>query len=661
MADQSWYDTLKGAAHTIVPSSIDAIKNMARGVIQAGAHPVQTEESVGKVLDGIGSKAYYAMGLNHVLPRNDTQEERYKTEKAADDAWNNIAKSYSTIDPKTGQRHLDMATFKNTLATNPAQILTDAATVLPAVGEAGLVGRVGKLVGAAGDTAEAAGATGPALAAARAAQNGMGTAGKIISKAGDVANPIYAPLALAKRIASGASKIPVAYQGAITGVPINALKTAFAAGKAGSAPLAGSETAGQIFKRFASGNGTTDEIQAAAARALNAKRKEVSDAYTQGKAGLANAPVDLQPAFDALNSSEHELHRGSSMGYEDAKKAISGDMSDPNKPIVGARQLIEDVATNPDPGALSIDNVDALKRQIWDLKNSAGNAVAKQHLGGVYNGIKDAITATDPEYANLMDQYQIDTGNIQDLTKSLGLGQKTANSVALGKQMRAAGKPAGSDLLSQLAEKEPGLPYMLAGQAARESLPGHFGKIENLASGLAAAYSGQPLAMGAAAVNALASSPKVSLGTNYALGKIAGSASPLGALGGGAGGAELGTALAGQLSREEDNKEVPIEDTGETPKIYTGNDVPAPTDDAPDDGEQSLNSIFGSQDAPVDDATPLPRATGGAVSDIEHLVHRLMTRAQKEKKASGKETEAFLSLPDHTVAKALAISNRAMS
>jgi len=645
MATTSWLDALEGAGRTIAPSSLDAIRGMASGVLQSVAHPVRTAEAVGAL-----GKGAYSKVKNNFLGGTDTPVARYKNEAALDTAWNNIANNYSKVDPKTGQRHFDEETFKNTLSTNPAQILVDASTFLPLAGEAGIVGRTGKALSALGDVGAAGDATSAALRVANAAKgagSGLQTAGKVISKTGQLTNPLTAPLAVAQKVAPALSSIPLHAQSALTGVSPTVLKTAYAAGAAGKAPVLGSETAGNIFKRFASGAGSTDEIQQTATRALNAARQKASDAYMQGKAGLSTAPVDLKPALDALDKSDAKLGMGASEGFEDAKNAMAK-----------ARTWVTDVATNPKPSAQNIENVDALKRQLWDLKNSTPNAEAKNHIQSIYNGVKDSINNVDPDYGALMDRYQVDLQNTQDLVKTLGLSDKTANSAALKKQLNAAKNPAANDLLTQLSSHEPALPYMLAGQAARESMPGGFGKLAGAASSLGAAYAHSIPAAGATALGVLASSPKVSLTANHLLGKASAAGDVIPSL-------SATSAAANQYDRLNENRLQPQDEIGVT-SGYSGKEALPTTDETPEKEPGNAfipaGQLWGAPPVDTSDTpAPVARASGGAVKDIEHLVERLMKRAHNEKKHATKETEHFLKLPDTTVAKALAITKKAIA
>src|ERR1700761_408148 len=703
MDSPSWLDTLKGAGRTLVPSTLENIKDMAKGVLQTVSHPVQTAHTVGQIGEGAASNAYTALGGQPSAAKSD----RARAEAIAEAAWAGIADKYSKVDPVTGQRHLDMDTFKHTLATNPGGILADVSMALPIAGEAGIAGKTGKIIGGLGKAAEDAGATNAALKLARAAQSagqGVQNAGSAVTAVGKAANPLAAPIALAKKgvpkVLEAANATPRLWQQSMSGLPPKFLSDAFRAGKAGSAPVNGSEGAGGVFKRFASDQGSTEEIQQTATRALNAARQKASDEYLQGRAGLSTAPVDFQSTMDALDKSDSALNMGASQGFDAAKQAVAK-----------ARALVEDVATNPNSAVQNIENADALKRQIWDLRNSEPNAVAKQHLGTIYNSVKDSINGTDPGYGNLMESYQNGLQNIQDLTKTLGLGDKTASTAALAKQLKQAGKVSGQDLLDQLSKHEPSLPFMLAGHAAQEQMPNLGHKLLD-AGVLGAGYHlGTLPAVGAGLASAAMSSPKIALNPNFLLGKGAGALSNVAskipdplvsavkAVGDAVPSAETGTALAGQFSREEDNRPLTPDEAGISPRFFTGKDAEPTTDDAPEEDKgmtpeeafgvllstDSTDSMSGANAghprptaikqsngkwlvdpadpnvADTDDAVPMQRASGGSVKDIEHLVQSLMNRAKNEKKHASKDTEHFLKLPDSVVAKALAITQKAVS
>ena len=88
--------------------------------------------------------------------------------------------------------------------------------------------------------------------------------------------------------------------------------------------------------------------------------------------------------------------------------------------------------------------------------------------------------------------------------------------------------------------------------------------------------------------------------------------------------------------------------------------TPAPDDPAPDD--------FSGPSVSPDSLFPTPHASGGRTGykaggsvhkkGVEHLVKRLMDKAEKAKRLNNKATEPLLKLHDNTVAKALAIAQK---
>jgi hypothetical protein len=156
---------------------------------------------------------------------------------------------------------------------------------------------------------------------------------------------------------------------------------------------------------------------------------------------------------------------------------------------------------------------------------------AQNSVDSIYTATRDAVAKTDPNYLKVMQQSQADRANVNDLVKTLGIGDKTAATQAAIKLMRAGKKNtiggAGKPLLDQLAEKDPRIPYMLAGLATRDwTANGLRGVGEGLGIPLAILHPGAlPSVLGSAA----AMSPKLNAKLNYAAGKLskAGSAQAL--------------------------------------------------------------------------------------------------------------------------------------
>ena len=460
----SWGQTLEQAGHNLLPSAGQA----AGSIWNAVTHPGQTLQALGQVATGAGSQLAGTVGVQQDPAQKAKNEALVK---ALEQHYTNV---YGSVKG-----------FKQGLATDPTGVLMDASMIAdPAAGVLGKVGEAGKL-GALSDAAGAA------------------------SKVLPYVNPVHSALALARVPGKALSAVGRGVGSVTSGVPLSALKIATQIGH-DSDPVAQA-----AFTRFATGQGDATEIQQAGQKALAGIKQAASNQYLEGKSQLLNEPVPLSGTYDALDKAEQELGMGATSGFPDAKKAIAA-----------ARGLADEFANKTDPADQNVAQADALKKQMWDLKNQFSNPTAQQYLGQIYNGVKSDISAVDPNYAKLMETYQEGLGNINDLTKTLGLGNKAAATTALTKQLRMLKTGTGSNLLQQIFDTAPELRGALAGAAVQPWSRG----INSLWEGLAGGSLGTLLAHPAGAMAAVpgmaagwaASSPRIVGSSANLLGKLSG-------------------------------------------------------------------------------------------------------------------------------------------
>ena len=97
---------------------------------------------------------------------------------------------------------------------------------------------------------------------------------------------------------------------------------------------------------------------------------------------------------------------------------------------------------------------------------------AADALKSVHAGVRQAIGNASPQYNALMGGYQRILDDLQDVTKSAGAGDRTAATTQLQRLVRAQKTPEGQTLISRLGERDPTIPYMLAGSALHDTLAG---------------------------------------------------------------------------------------------------------------------------------------------------------------------------------------------
>lgn len=449
---------------------IPSAKGAGQAMLHALIHPVQTVQNVGQLAAGVGSQAAGALGL-----QQDPQQ-KSKTEALAKAVEDHYAQTYGSVKG-----------FKQAVSTDPVSVAMDASTLLS--GGAGAAGKVA----------------------------GLEKAASIAGKATAVIDPMtYVKLA-AKTAAAPVKAVARGASSMATGVPASLMKVAAKAGSTADPALRGA------FLKFYTGQGDPSEFLQTAQNALGQVREDASNAYLAKKSTLLNAQPSFQPVDDAIAQARNETMRGG---------VNVGQFQAANQAVDQAEQMVNGWKSAPDPSYQSLLGFDNLKQAIWDLRDSTGNAAAQKHLGAIYNGVKSSINDIDPEYANLMEQYQTARNNITDTQKTLvGAGKAPSATTAMAKSLRALKTPAGKNLFGQLSDKEPTLPYMLAGNALHPwGAGGKAGLFEGLAvpAGIATGVlAHNPVAGGAQLLGQVAGqSPKVAGAVNYAAGALSKATDP---------------------------------------------------------------------------------------------------------------------------------------
>lgn len=447
-----------------------AAKNLApslletgKSVVHAATHLPETAAGLWTLAKGFGSQAAGAAGL-HQDP-----EEKAQTEAMARALEHHYAATYGSVKG-----------FKRAASSDPAAILMDAATFVPGVGAG----------------AKVAGLTKTAAV--------LGKVGSAIDPIANAVRVAKVPLKVAAPVARSASSF-------MSGVPASLIKVA------GEAGASRNPAARAAFQRFYTGQGDSTEFLQTAQSALAKVRAKASEDYLAKKATLRTAQPSFKPIDDALAAAGAETLRGG---------VNVGQFKGANAALDDADALVNGWKVAPDPSFRTVEGFDNLKQAIWDLRSDHGNDVAQRHLGAIYNATKDTISALDPDYAKLMEQYQASRANLTDLQKTLvGAGRNPAATAALAKSLRAVKTGAGKNLLAQLTEHEPTLPYMLAGDALHPwSARGASALLEKGAlpfALLSGAVTHDPVIGGLQLAGQLAGqSPKVAGGVSYLAGAL---------------------------------------------------------------------------------------------------------------------------------------------
>jgi len=503
-------------------------------------------------------------------------EEEQAHQAARDAAWQSLIKPFTST-----------AGFKQTLAEDPFTYLTLLSA--PFTGGASALEAGGLSTLAKASTALSYASDPLKLA--------LGTAGKI----GDIATPI-----IRGAVAKGAN------------VPSSSLQTATAAG-ASVDPVVK-----DAFNTYAKGQGDPINFSRIVIDAANNVKNKAINNWAQTKeamSGAATADVDATPILSAISEERSKLaprELSLNTAPHDALDAVEAKIN----------QRLAYPSGSPDR---TISGFDQLKQELYSYGKDQSNPQAYNAVMGVHAGVKDALTKTAPEYQNIMQNYQDILNNVKNITQTAGT-KSSANSM-IAKTIKAQTTPRGQNVLDQLANEDPRIPYMVAGATLHDATPhGIAGALESAGVGINAIEGIKSLGegdhwralmhFGLMGAQPIIQSPSLMGKAAYGIGAAKASL-PAQAIGAGVRAGKAIEPYAEPLATNVSRTELP------PPQQSAGGRV--------------------------------PRKSGGKVqSGHQHLVDRLFRLGEQAKKTEKAHTEPLLNLPDETVARALDVAQRAI-
>lgn len=359
--------------------------------------------------------------------------------------------------------------IKKALATDPFGTLTDVSSLF---GGAGLVGKTA----------------------------GLSKAAKIASAASSYIDPVQLALKGAGAASRKVANVPLFAQSVTSGASMGALRDA---AKAGANP-----EMSKVFTTHLKDASKHADVIDAVEQALKKKADERSSAYvaSQNQIFGGNPPnLDWSPIDSSLNSSLNSVtnKRTGKVIYNNAAQALS-DM----------KTAINDWRS---AGASTIEDFDDLKKKIGDIRSVyARDPQALRVTTDMYNSIIKSITDKHPEYAQMMKRYGEASDELFQIKSTFGIGKKISDESILRKLLSANKSSKKQSLLAELAEINPEIPYMLAGQELHSWMPGGARQIGHLIT--AGMYGANPLGLAAQAVSM---SPRIAGNVNYKIGQAA--------------------------------------------------------------------------------------------------------------------------------------------
>lgn len=359
-----------------IPGNVlPSVGRLGRSLYEAVRHPVRTIEAVGDVAAGGASKLGRALGTGSSVGKPETKQEE----------------SFDAVVQFFKDRYGSPEALKETLINDPAGFALDVSSVLSGGG-----------------------------AITRAA--GLSRTGNVLSKAGEVMNPINQALKGASAVGRGVRKASgvVASEGLglTTGTGAEVIKEAFRnPSDELTKAMRGQTSKDDLVQSARSG---LDELRSQRGEEYRARLEDISKVQTE---------LDITPIRQGL---DRELSRFNITKAPDGRYDFSrSTISEPAEieRVKGVIETLDEWGTQP--GDMTPIGVDLLKRRLDDFYSPSSQARAL--VAGVRNEVKGLLTKQVEGYDEMVRGYGEATQFIDDLEDALSLGGGKARETAINK------------------------------------------------------------------------------------------------------------------------------------------------------------------------------------------------------------------------------------
>ena len=455
--ERSFGNVATSAVQNLIPST----GRLIGGVAEAVMSPVKTARS----LVDLGAGA-----IQNALP--ESLVNAIGADKPSQELASNVGQFYK-------ERYGSMPGFKEALATDPAGVAADAASVL----------------------------TGGSLAAARVP--GMSRLAEGLKRSASAVDPLANVARGAGAITRGVGSTAAGILGNTTGAGSEAIKQAYSAGRAGGSKA-------DEFSGNMRGNVPMTDVLDAAKADLSVMQKMKSAEYNSNMASVRGSKevIDFSGINKSLADAKAKVMYGSQVKNPQAAQALSSIQKE-----IGDWNKLDPAQYHTPEG------MDALKQKIGGIVESIPFEAKTARMVGndVYNSVKSEITKQAPEYAKTMKDYVAASDQIKEIERALSLGQKSSVDTAMRKlqslmrnnvNTNYGNRQALAKQLEQMGGKD--LMPALAGQALNSPTPRGLQALGATGTGVAAFFNPSVLPLLAA------QSPRLAGEAALAAGRVAG-------------------------------------------------------------------------------------------------------------------------------------------
>ena len=453
-------------------------KNTIGGLVQLLSSPVQTAQGLGDIVAGgvynampePVQKGLTAIDQSKYNPLGDPASLE-RAQKIASATGQDLATSYTT---KEG--------FKQMMQEDPFRPVADLSMLL---GGGGALLRAGTTGAKAANVANA------------------------MTKAGNVMNPISQAALVAKGLGKGAETVGKGYLAAKSGVGMEPINQAIKAGSEGN------QTFLENMRDKVPSLQVLDDAKAALAQMNADKAKD----YRSGMVNIKNdkTVLDFTGIDQALTNAENMVSFKGKIKDQTAFNVLE-DM----------KKKVADWKNSNPADYHTPEGMDALKQTLWSSFGKLGQEEKTAFSAGkqVYDAVKSEIGKQAPTYAEVMKNYSESSDLINEIERTLSLGNKASADTAMRKLQSLMRNNVNTNYgqrlnLAQELSAAGGKDLMpaLAGQAMSSELPRGLQGATNVPTSMLAYSTLGPVA---AIGDVLSSSPRLVGETAYKYGQLAG-------------------------------------------------------------------------------------------------------------------------------------------
>jgi len=387
--EMSWNQSLVKGAQNLPRSTVKA----GGEILEAVMNPIETGHTILKLMQG---------GFHLVLP--DEIQQKFDPEGKTEESQQMAVAVGQFFADKYGSEE----SIKHVVATDPASVLMDIASIL-SVGGGALV-KSGQLT----NTAK--------LGAKDYAPNLVEKTGEALQTASTMTDPLTATLKTGNKIIGGTALATREIAGAMSGTGGSAVGNVYDSARVGAeeGSFLSRGNEGQRLTGAMRGATDLDGVLQAALRDLDVMQANKQANYRADKKLWASDNTTLH--FKGIDSA-----------LEKAKKIVNYEGTVINaagaKALDDARAIIDEWKTLDARKFHTVEGMDKLKQKLWSVVENTPveNATAKGVAQNIYHSVKNTIADQAPNYARAMKEYSDALDTIKEIKRTLSLDPKKSS------------------------------------------------------------------------------------------------------------------------------------------------------------------------------------------------------------------------------------------